>query len=114
MGRGPKPAKRKVEAESPVSRKSPKIDRAKVHDLEKQLAEALRDKADAQEQQAATSEILRVISNSPNNVQPVFDAITQSAVRLLHANRVCAYRTVSPPPLAWPVSSPGVTRTKSS
>src|SRR5262249_19684619 len=34
------------------------------------------------EPQPATSEILRVISSPPTDVQPVFDAIVQSAVRL--------------------------------
>ncbi|HEY2190609.1 MAG TPA: GAF domain-containing protein, partial [Caldimonas sp.] len=37
---------------------------------------------DALERQTATAEILRVISESPTDVQPVFDAIAQSGLRL--------------------------------
>src|SRR4030095_4801997 len=40
----------------------------------------------AQERERATGEILRVISNSPTALQPVFDAIVQSAQRLLSAH----------------------------
>ena len=49
MRRGPKPAKSK-EAKPPVARKSAKNDGARVRDLEKRLEEALKGKAEAQEQ----------------------------------------------------------------
>ena len=48
---------------------------ASTAELEKKLVEALA-------QQAATSEILRVISTSPTDVQPVFDTIVRNAVSL--------------------------------
>ena len=72
------------------------------------------------DQQTATSEILRVISRSPTDVQPVFDAIVDNAVRLcdgmfaascsvttgsfLHfvAEHRCSGEAIEPPPKPVP------------
>jgi GAF domain-containing protein/CheY-like chemotaxis protein/anti-sigma regulatory factor (Ser/Thr protein kinase) len=50
------------------------------------------DLTDALEQQTATSEILKVISQSPTDTQPVFDTIAQSVVRLCDGRLGGVYR----------------------
>src|SRR5262245_8584322 len=92
MGRGPKPAKSK-EAKPPVARTSPKDDGTGLGDLEKRLAEAVgqlktrdRELVEARGQLTATAEILQLVSRARTDVQAVFDAIVDSAVRLCQAD----------------------------
>ena len=83
MGRGAKPAEPQVKAKTkpkarpPLARKSRKGDPTGRRPVQS-LAEAL-------EQQAATSEILRVISESPTDAQPVFETIVKAALKLCRA-----------------------------
>src|SRR5262245_44569628 len=56
-----------------------------LQDRNRQLTETL-------EQQTATSEILRVISSSPTDLQPVFQTILDNAVRLCEAQNGAVFR----------------------
>jgi GAF domain-containing protein len=62
------------------------------HPAVAKLAVALKQYKEAVEQQAATAEVLRAMSKSPGDAQPVFEAIVENAHRLCQATYSVLYR----------------------
>jgi signal transduction histidine kinase len=78
------------EREAVIARENTRL----FKELEKRntaLTESHAQVTEALEQQTATSEILRVISQSPTEVQPVFDVIVRSGAALCHASDVIIF-----------------------
>ena len=67
---------------------------------DKKIALLTRERDEALATQAATADILRIISQSPTDVRPVFERIVETAVRLLQCDMavffICDHATYSP------------------
>jgi signal transduction histidine kinase len=89
-----------------------------IVDLQEQLDARTRQLNEAIERESATAEVLRVISRSPGELAPVFDAMLENATRICEADlggmflyekefwRPVALRDVSPKYAEWLMAEP--------
>jgi GAF domain-containing protein len=83
-----------------ITHTSPNGKRAQISGRETEVTRLKRELKEALQQQTATANILKVISSSPDDVRPVFDAIVNSAA-MLFASCTAVITTLKDDKLHW-------------
>ena len=79
--------------QAPKAARGSSLEKTKVENPATTEAERLSlELQEARERQAATAEVLSLISNSPTGIQPVFDRIVRNAARLCQSVLSAVYR----------------------
>ncbi len=78
-------------------KKNPRADalsqlKKELQRVTEQLESRERELSEALKREATTGDILRVIASSPTELQPVLDAVAESAARLCEANDAVIFR----------------------